>query len=50
MTRGVVDEMPDESPNNSVPAFIDLCGLNDLLLECRRDPPIYHVARTLVLV
>eukprot|EP00438_Fugacium_kawagutii_P001369 Skav232161 [mRNA] locus=scaffold1040:499989:500279:+ [translate_table: standard] len=45
-----MNEMPDENSDPTISALIDLGGFDDLLLQRRRDPPIHHVARVLVLI
>merc|ERR1712153_3402 len=46
----VVHKVPDELADWAILALIDLGGLDDLLLQGGWDPPVYHVARALVLV
>eukprot|EP00415_Alexandrium_ostenfeldii_P002158 UN2158 len=48
--RGVVDKMPDPLADPDVLALVDLGGLDKLLLQGCRVPPIDHVAGALVLV
>merc|ERR1712130_91471 len=50
MARRVVNEVPNEFANESILALVNLCSLDDLLLERSRDPPIDHVARALLVV
>merc|ERR1712083_859850 len=47
---GVVNEMPNQNADDTILALVDLRRFDDLLLQCSRDPPIHHVARSLVLV
>merc|ERR1712117_559310 len=47
---GVVNEMPNQNADETILALVDLRRFNDLLLQCSRDPPIHHVARSLVLI
>merc|ERR1719413_239493 len=46
----VVHEVPDEDADPAIAALVDLGGLDDLLLQRGRDPPIHHVARLRLLV
>mmetsp|Transcript_107651 Transcript_107651/g.219694 ORF Transcript_107651/g.219694 Transcript_107651/m.219694 type:complete len:391 (+) Transcript_107651:77-1249(+) len=46
----VVHEVPDANADQAVLALVDLGGLDDLLLERCRDPPVHHVAGALVFV
>jgi len=41
----MMNEMPDEEPNPIVFALINLCGLDELFLNCGWQPPIDHVSR-----
>merc|ERR1711879_1069493 len=47
---GVVHEIPYAPPYETMPALINLRCLDDLFLQCCRNPPIHHVARALLLV
>mmetsp|Transcript_139821 Transcript_139821/g.243505 ORF Transcript_139821/g.243505 Transcript_139821/m.243505 type:complete len:422 (-) Transcript_139821:128-1393(-) len=42
--------MPDELARNAVFALVDLGALDDLFLQCSKDPPVDHVARSFVLI
>merc|ERR1711907_136172 len=44
---GVVHEVPDPLPNEVVLALVDLRGLDQLLLDRRRPPPVDHVPAAL---
>jgi len=46
----VVDEVPDADANQAVPALINLCGLDDLLLKGCWEVPVDHPTGALVLV
>ena len=46
----MVHEVPNEDADPTVATLVDLGGLDDLLLQGCRDPPVHHVARALVLV
>merc|ERR1711879_324134 len=46
----VVHAMPNADADDAILALIDLRGLDDLLLESCREPPIHHVAGVLPVV
>merc|ERR1719444_502152 len=48
--RRVVDEVPDAATDDSMPAFVDLRCLDNLLLKRGWVPPIDHEAGAFVLV
>ena len=43
MHRRVVDKVPHEDSDPLVLALVDLRGLDDLLLQRSRNPPVHHV-------
>ena len=43
MHRRVMHEVPNEDSDPLVLALVDLRGLDDLLLQRSRNPPVHHV-------